>query len=222
MKTSVILFIFLTFNFSNAGVFLEPLLGTEQIFRGRAPKASEMKTLVDAGITSVLIFKNQLKTEVDEEINQLISVGINKRKIHHIPFLWKDITSEKLACEQVVEALTILQKVQTSVNDKILFHCTVGEDRTGLLAGLMSQLLKQEDIESSFINQMWSKGYTGGNKTKPHNVSLAVDKYLTPLYYKISQLISDCQLTADSLNKNVCKKISTINVENIIKTCDQL
>lgn len=226
MKILIPLIVFLGFSTCNAGVFLEPLQGSDKIFRGRAPKSTELRQMTKAGITTVLIFKNQTKTEVDDEINQLISAGFNEGKIHHVPFLWKDITSEKTACEQIITSLNILKNVENSEDDKILFHCTVGEDRTGLLAGLMTQLLEQEDAELSFQNQMCAKGYAGGNTSKPPRVSQAVDRFLTPLYYKISQLIQSGELNLTDLDsrtsRKVCKKIATIDISDNFKTCEQL
>lgn len=225
MKKLIPLFVFLGFSVVNAGVFLEPLQGSDKIFRGRAPKTTEYRQMTKAGITSVLIFKNQTKTEVDDEINHLISAGFNEGKIYHIPFLWKDITSEQTACEQIITSLHILKNVENSEDDKILFHCTVGEDRTGLLAGLMTQLLEQEDMQVSFQNQMCAKGYAGGNTSKPPRVSQAVDKYLTPLYYKISHLIGNGALTFANLNgrsaTKLCRRIADIDVSAQFKTCDQ-
>lgn len=204
----IFLFSNLVFLPAHAGVFLELLPGTEKIYRGRAPQPFEMRQIRDAGVTSVLIFKNQIKSEVDEEVSQLMRAGIDEKKIHNIPFLWKDFSSERLACEQVIEALQIMQEVQNSENDKILFHCTVGEDRTGLLAGLMTQLLEIEDTEQSFVNQMCAKGYAGGNANKPRKVIAAVDQFLTPLYFKISRLIEAGLLSSDNLNKRVCARMS--------------
>ena len=222
MKIKHLLFAILLYsNLSFAGVFLELLPGTDKIFRGRAPKATEMNILVETGITTIVIFKNQLKTEVDDEITSLTAVGISKKKIYHIPFLWKDVRSEQLACEQVIQALGVLAKVERSANDKVLFHCTVGEDRTGLLAGLMTQLLDQEDANQSYINQMCAKGYAGGNPSKPKNVSLTVDKYLTPLYFKISTLIQQGRLSRSHLDKKLCAEISTLDTESNQKTCSE-
>ena len=222
MKLLFTLFAFVAAGSAFAGVFLEPLQGTDKIYRGRAPKASEMRQLQKAGITSVIIFKNQVKSEVDEEIQLLLDAGIAENKIHHIPFLWKDITSEKLACEQVIEALKILQKIEMSSGEKVLFHCTVGEDRTGLLAGLMIQILNQENSDESYRNQMCAKGYAGGNQEKPPKVSQAVDKFLTPLYFKLSAWIEQGELSSDSLNKQICKKIGMLAGRPQYKTCSEI
>lgn len=223
MKNIIIaLLVSLTVSNAFAGVFLEPIDEAQKIYRGRAPKSTEMKKLIKKGITTVIIFKNQTKNEVDQEIEQLIAAGIDSEKIHNIPFQWKDIESEKLACVQVIEALNIMQQVSESEDDKVLFHCTVGEDRTGLLAGLMSQLLNQDDTASSFVNHMCTKGYAGGNLNKPKHVSQAIDKYLTPLFYKISRLIEQGALNAESLNKRVCRNIEKMDVEDSLKTCEQV
>ncbi len=226
MKNLVAVLLFLTFNICNAGVFLEPLQGSDKIFRGRAPKSSEIKSLVKNGITSVLIFKNQTKTEVDDERSALLAAGFDETKIYHIPFPWKDFTSEQTACEQIIDSLNILKAVESSDADRILFHCTVGEDRTGLLAGLMTQLLDQAGTEDSFRNQMCAKGYAGGNASKPPQVSRTVDRFLTPLYYKISIMIQDQVLNLQTLNsrsaKKLCKKIANIDTSAQFKTCEQV
>jgi protein-tyrosine phosphatase len=221
MKLNILFLATIVFSqIASAGVFLEPLKGTDKIYRGRAPRASEMKELVQKGITSVLIFKNQIKSEVSDETQQLTDAGLDPKKIYNIPFQWKDIASEKEACEQVIDALSILQKVEESAQDRILFHCTVGEDRTGLLAGLMSQLMGTESTESSFDNQMCAKGYAGGNPNKPRNVSAAVDKFLTPLYYKISKMIKSGQISAKSLNRKVCKDVEILEIQSRFRTCN--
>ena len=203
-----------------SGVFLENLPQTDKIFRGRAPKTAEIKKIVNMGINSVLIFKNQTKTEVDEEISQLLAAGFDSKKIHHVPFQWKNFDSEELACEQVIDALKILTKVQNSSKDKILFHCTVGEDRTGLLAGLFAQLLTTESLHDAYQNQMCQKGYAGGNKAKPIAVQKTIDRYLTPLFLKISEHIQSGHISLENLTKNVCKDLSV--AESNLKPCSDL
>lgn len=209
MKTLFLSFIsvILIQNLAIAGVFLEQLPASQQIYRGRAPKKFEIKQMKEVGITSVLIFKNEVKTEVNDEITQLLQNGFNRNKIYHIPFLWKDIKSEALACEQVLTALDILVKVSSSSQDKILFHCTAGEDRTGLLAGLVSQLLAGNSSKEAFKTEMCEKGYAGGNKNKPTHVSKTVDRYLTPIYFKISKMIEEGQIDLHHLDKKICKQI---------------
>ncbi len=119
-----------------------------------------------------------------------------------------------------MEALQILTKAAQSSDDKILFHCTVGEDRTGLLAGLMTQLLEQASTEDAYYNEMCLKGFSGGNQHKPLHVQKAVDQALTPLYFKVSELIQTKKLRVGHLNKKVCKTQVQSEVE--FPLCGQL
>lgn len=193
--------------FSFASVFLETLPGSGQIYRRRAPKPNEIPQLQAKQITRVLIFKNQTGSEVQTEINALTQSGVPAEKIYHIPFQWKDFSSEQVACEQIVDALSTLADTLKNPHEKILFHCTVGEDRTGLLAGLMTQLLTPISSKQAYISQMCMKGFSGGNHEKPLNVQQNVDRCLTPLYFKMSELIRTKRLRLDHLDKNICVEI---------------
>ncbi|MBC7743118.1 MAG: tyrosine-protein phosphatase [Bdellovibrionaceae bacterium] len=218
MKVIQLLFILvLTIASANSygGVFLEPLRGTNQLFRGRQPTTAEVSQLPFQGITSVLIFKNETQNEVQEEINQLRQAGFDPLKIYHIPMQWQDAPPEKMACEQVISALQVLANVLQSPNEKILFHCTLGEDRTGLLTGLMTQLMNPVTTEEAYVSEMCQKGYSGGNKKKPNFIQQQVDKNLTPLFFKLSMLIQSRQLRLDNLNKNVCRDLALVQ-SNVI------
>ncbi|MBY0451700.1 MAG: tyrosine-protein phosphatase [Bdellovibrionaceae bacterium] len=217
---TVMLFLSFSALQSYAGVFLERVAHNPRVYRGRAPKPEEYKKLVKKGITTVIIFKNQNKTEVDDEIKGLQKIGFAPEKIHHIPLQWKDITSEKQACEQVVQALAIVNEVESSERDKVFFHCTVGEDRTGILAGLSSQLLGLRDQRMGYAKEMCRKGYSSGNPNKPADVSAQVEKYLTPLYLKISAMITNGQITRSNVNPEVCKNLPQLNAEAKLATCD--
>lgn len=218
----VMLFSFLIGAQALAGVFLERVAHSPKIYRGRAPKPEEYKKLIQKGITTVIIFKNQNHTEVDDEIIGLEKLGVAPQKIHHIPLPWKDIASESQACEQVIEALKIVSEVESSTNDKVFFHCTVGEDRTGLLAGLSAQLLGLRDQRNSYVKEMCNKGYSSGNPNKPAAVSADVERYLTPLYLKISSLISSGVITRSNLNAQVCQSLPSLNTEAHFSTCAEV
>ena len=207
---------------SFAGVFLERVANNPRVYRGRAPKPEEYKKLIKKGITTVIIFKNQNHSEVDDEIAGLEKLGMSPEKIYHIPLPWKDIPSETQACEQVIQALAIVSQVEASAQDKVFFHCTVGEDRTGLLAGLSAQLLGLRDQPSSYLKEMCNKGYASGNLHKPTDVSESVERSLTPLYLKISSLIVSGQLTRSNLNPEVCKNLPMLNTESHLSTCGEI
>lgn len=156
-----------------------------QVFRGKEPRklVSELPGL---GITDVLIFKNEIKDEIQKELLGLKEVGISS---HHIPFLWKDFPSMQSACEQVVDALSIIRKVKQQ-NGKIFFHCTAGEDRTGMLAGLYRMIEEKQSADYVFQNEMCARGYSNGNKRKPWMVTGAIQKELTPLFLALVEKIN--------------------------------
>ena len=78
------------------------------VFRGRQPEKL-VDELAHIGITNVIIFKNDVKGEVVKEIGELNRLGI---KSHHIPFRWKQYPSMQEACEQIVEAISIIRDVK--------------------------------------------------------------------------------------------------------------
>lgn len=178
---------------------------TKYIYRGSAPlgKAEE---LVQLGIEKVLIFKNQTRKEVDTEIAQLTDAGISRDQIYNIDFLWKDIKSFEYACEQTVDALQILIDAETN-NEKIFFHCTAGQDRTGYLAALFRLLRERVSEEEVVADEMCEKGYAEGNPYKPANVVDHINRNLSPLFLVMAQMIVDEEITIDNLDKSACKGI---------------
>src|SRR5690606_17853665 len=91
---------------------------SSSIFRGREPK-SKVYQLAEIGITDVVIFKNDTRGEVVKELDQLMQLDITA---HHIPFRWKELSSVELACEQVIEALTIMRDVRHE-GGSVFIHC---------------------------------------------------------------------------------------------------
>lgn len=111
-----------------------------------------------------------------------------------------------------LKALRVLKEVkEDSTEDrKILFHCTVGEDRTGYLAALFS-LLEEENLKSNpqrvkeiFENEACRGGYEGGNKNKPRAVKLSIREALTPLFTKMAFKIQRGYITWEKLNDRQC------------------
>jgi protein-tyrosine phosphatase len=168
------------------------------IIRGQTPRnQDEFQQLKDLDVTSVLIFKNETKGEVQSEI-----VLLNKLKIasKHIEYPWKDITDFKSVCLKTVEALTFL-KNNIDENRKTYFHCTVGEDRTGVLAGLLVQMTEKEsNVQSIFKHEMCERGYEAGDPKKIYNVVKTVRENLTPVYLKMSYLLSKNKNQLDKIN----------------------
>ena len=103
-----------------------------------APGAPEdFDALFKADVGAVLIFKNATTGghDVDDEIATLRERGLPAGQVAHIPFKWKDIGPFKEPCAQVVDALKFID-TNLAAGKKTLFHCTVGEDRTGFLAAM--------------------------------------------------------------------------------------
>ena len=67
---------------------------SDNVIRGMAP-LKYMSDLVEMNISDVLIFKNQVRKEVDKEVAMLKDHGI--KNIHHIPFRWSGFESKRLA-----------------------------------------------------------------------------------------------------------------------------
>ncbi|MBY0517258.1 MAG: dual specificity protein phosphatase family protein [Bacteriovoracaceae bacterium] len=177
------------------------------VLRGSEP-TKEIQQLSDYGIKEVIIFKNPTKTEVDAELAELKNFKI---KAHHIAFKWKDIENMQEACEQVVSALQIIKKAQRA-GSPIYFHCTVGEDRTGLLAGLFRMTHDRISTEQAWSQEMCPRGYADGNKNKPRMVTSAIHKQLTPLFLALAEKIE----SSEELSKSSCLNL---NVKPSKKRC---
>lgn len=176
----------------------------EKIIRGMTPK--NLQELKDFNVEQVIIFKSQTRKEVDKEIQGLKQLGYNSKQIHHIPFRWKDFESQKLACEQTITALKIIQKQRMQSKGKVFFHCTVGEDRTGYLAGIFRMLDQNYTPEQAFTEEMCENGYGRGNPRKPWKVYGAIRAELTPLFQYMSELILAGEIDLNQLDESVCGK----------------
>lgn len=205
MKT-LILALFFSFNsFAVDGLTIPNSFQVDKdgnVLRGKEPK-SLVEELAHIGVTDVIIFKNEVKDEVTKEIAELKRLGI---KSYHIPFRWKQYPSMEEACEQTVEALNIIHKVK-SVNGKVFFHCTAGEDRTGMLAGLYKMLEEKASKDQVFKDEMCSRGYSDGNPHKPGMVTSAIQKELTPLFNALSAKVESGEWKLGKLTKKFCKDI---------------
>lgn len=170
-----------------------------------APRSdAEMQQLIDAGIGAVLIFKNQTGTGTDvaDELAKLGTLGIPASRAKNIPFAWKDLPNYQDPCTQTVEALEFI-KTNLAANKKTFFHCTVGEDRTGLLAAVHRMLTEPNlDAGAAWDGEMCDRGYGAGNPLKPAFVKDKLEDGLKPLYRKLAYLAKKGAL--DSLDTNVC------------------
>ncbi|MBX3192024.1 MAG: tyrosine-protein phosphatase, partial [Labilithrix sp.] len=177
------------------------------LLRGMAPHGDgDLSDLIGAGVGAVLVFKNQTGTGTDvaDEMTELAQRGIPASRIVNIPFAWKDIGPFQTPCEQTVAGLAFLAD-NLAAGHKTFFHCTVGEDRTGLLAAV-HRLLAEPDLtaERAWDEEMCERGYGGGNPLKPAFVKGQLDRGLTPLYRKLAWLVAQGKLRAGELDPAVC------------------
>src|ERR1043165_8068190 len=189
----------------NSHVVSEDASGTK-LLRGMKPFRDEdfadLKTL---GVDAVLIFKKPTGTgEVDEEIDALAPIGVPASRVVNVEFPWKDFADFEEPCRMTVRSLKQLKAWQ-SAGKTAFFHCTVGEDRTGYLAGLYRLLTEQSTPADIFQQEMCERGYSAGNPQKPQiAVVNEVDNDLTPLYAKMAFKIANGELSPTSLDENVC------------------
>ena len=140
------------------------------------------------------------------ELAQLRQAGYRAASISHIPFAWKDLPPFRTSCGQVVDALATLDRVYHTPGRTAFFHCTVGEDRTGLLAGLVRLLETGETVAQVFQRELCARGYEAGNPHKPPMVVNQVRAGLTPLFLKMATLIKAGKLKPGALSKTVCAR----------------
>lgn len=180
---------------------------TPGVLRGSQP-GNKIEELKIYGIQEVIIFKSQTKDEVDSELALLKEFKI---KAHHIPFRWKDLASVQIACEQTIEALNILRKAQKA-GRQVFFHCTVGEDRTGLLAGLWKMEQENLTLEEAYQTEMCERGYADGNSKKPWAVARSIHQELTPLFVALAQKMA----IGEKLTAKIC---ADLVVEKVKMPC---
>lgn len=175
-----------------------------KIFRGQAP-LGKVEQLRDFGITDILIFKNQTRKEIDQEYEELRTKDAAHINVKQYDFLWHAYPSYKLACEQMIEGLRFIKEVKESKDRKIFFHCTVGEDRTGALAGLWRMLDSKYSMKKAFYQEMCENGYEHGNANKPWFVYNEIRKDLTPLFIYMAKKIESGELSYNNISASICK-----------------
>lgn len=166
------------------------------LFRGMDPKGFD-EDLHHLKISDVLIFKNQVRKEVDEEKERLSAQNMT---VHHLPFPWQRFSSLEEGCGLLVEALRLISEKRQQ-GRSVYFHCTVGEDRTGALAGLYRMAFLGENLEKVFKEEMCQKGYERGNPKKPQRVVEAIRAELTPLFLRMAHKIQLGELSSQNLDK---------------------
>jgi hypothetical protein len=179
------------------------------ILRGNSVRSkllsSDIDELLNFGVKEVLAFKVDTDGNVKKEMEVLKAKGLAEDKIHYIPFEWKKAVAFEEACKQTVDALKILKNA-VDKKTKLFFHCSVGEDRTGYLAGLFELGLDpKKDIFSIFKKEMCERGYSDSNKEKPLWIIETLEKNMTPLFIKMVYKIQKGELKLKKLSSETCK-----------------
>jgi hypothetical protein len=173
----------------------------ETILRGMEPRSPEQYAeLKELGVSRVVVFKNMTgKDTIDEEI---AGWGLPEGDLLHVPFQWKDFDGFETPCEQTVAALRFIRD-SVEADERVFFHCTVGEDRTGYLAAMYALVFEGADPRTAFEMEMCEHGYASGNPQKPGFVLGKLDDHLTPLYRSMAFLVADQKLN-EELDPAVC------------------
>lgn len=179
----------------------------KSVLRGMEPRTPEEFTaLKGVGVSRVLIFKNT--TGKDDVTKEIAGWQLPAKDVLHVPFQWKDLPGFKAPCEQTVQALKFIQASEKA-KQKVFFHCTVGEDRTGYLAALYDVLFHGTDAREAFDQDMCERGYGKGNPQKPGFVVGQLEDSLAPLYRSMAHLIAEKKLTK-TLDPAVCAVEPTV------------
>ena len=177
-----------------------------EVIRSQTPKTDvDFKQLKALGLTDVLIFKRETKNEVSTEISQWQSYGISGSHIKSIPMDYANFPDFRTPCQQTIDALKFISASRNAPKGRVLFHCTMGEDRTGYLAGVIG-LLQGGDPMSVFKNEMCQNGYSAGDPKKGRSVCGQIDRDLTPIYLKMAYFIKKGALSWKNIDPSICGK----------------
>ena len=183
--------------------------------------------ILNAGVTDILIFKDPepgrddiqiqkdfLATRGMVDADKVVDIPADAKKVSSILFPWKEFKKKNIAfkdvCSMTVKALKRIKSALDDPERKILFHCTVGEDRTGYLAFLFNLLnapelsTHPEFIMDTFVGEACRGGYSTGNAGKPDHVSEDIKVDLTPLLTKMAFKVYQGELKWSELSEDVC------------------
>jgi hypothetical protein len=175
-----------------------------RIIRGHEP-GKNVKELTDLGVTDVVIYKNDVKGEVAKEVEDLKTLGVPADQIHTIAMPWKGIKDPEVPCRQTVEALNLLLGIARTPGRIGYFHCSAGQDRTGMLAGLLRITAQGWSAEKAFYTEMCGHGYGFGDTKRPASVSGTVETNLTPIFLQLAAGIREHSFTlASTIDTSLC------------------
>lgn len=179
-------------------------LVTENLIRGMAPRnEADLDRLLSLGVSDFLVFKIDTNGDVQKEIDLLVKKGVPKKNISQYDFPWKDISDFRAVCEMTVDALKKMESAEKNKR-KMYFHCTVGEDRTGYLAGLYRIYSEKKSVDEVFVSELCDRGYEAGNPKKGMNVVVKIRESLTPSFLTMAKIIQGAAKSGTGLSKKLC------------------
>lgn len=198
----------------NTHVVLEKNKNGAPIYRSNSPYLTQhILEIIQLNIDTVVVYKNFYSQDDQDLLYSLYAdSGFDADKLVAIPMPWKRDGKKpfnyKKACEMTVEAMDILENSKKPA----LFHCTVGEDRTGMLAGLL-QVKNGMTVQKAFRDEMCGRGYEAGNPKKSSSPSVveSVREALTPLYLKMATVISQ----NGTITHGDCANLPTFYVDGL-------
>ena len=178
------------------------------VFRGSAPTLDQdfVQLTQDEGITEILIVTQLPQDTLEQETSKFVAAGVSAADIHYVPMDWQKYPDFKTPCTQIVDALSMLVAADRS-SRRILAHCQLGEDRTGLLSGLYRMLSQGWAVERAFTEEMCENGYSAGNPVKRinyHSTVVTIDSDETPLFLKMAYKIEQGELSLTHLDAKAC------------------
>ena len=181
------------------------LRSDDRILRGAAPEG-RARLLKENGVTDILIFRDGVGPHNDNEKKELAAEGYKNSQVHHIPMKWKNISSFELACRDAVAALKVMSDVEKNPQRKLYLHCTMGEDRTGMISGLYRIVFQGWSANEAYQKEMCMHGFAESSPHKPKHVVNTVNAGLKTLFVRMAALAESGALSKDHLDADVCVK----------------
>lgn len=187
-----------------------------RILRGAAPE-TRLAKLKNHGITDIIIFRDGVADAAEREKNNLRQLGYADQNIHHIPMKWRRFPSFKSGCENAIAALQVMQAVENNPDKKLYLHCTMGEDRTGMVAGLYRMVFQKWSVEKAFKEEMCARGFSEANPRKPRDVTEIINNDLKPIFARMAAMTETGVLNTKSLSAQICSMpVSEARVQTIL------
>jgi len=196
------------------------LRADERILRGAAPE-TRLAKLKEYGVTDVIIFRDGTGDAAEREKNNLRKLGYADSNIHHIPMKWRRFPSFESGCENAVAALQVMQTVENDPRKKLYLHCTMGEDRTGMVAGLYRMVFQGWSADKAFTEEMCARGFSEANPRKPAEVADIINNDLKPIFARMAVMAETGALNSTTLSSRACSmNVSDSRVQEILaKKC---